>query len=200
MDIRKYFELDGQRRALDGYSRFARGRNHWSVHEKLELYEASRLAFDPTAPKDTALRIFTNEIYNNLESYWQVFRTRLPGTHWTPQQTFDTIKREFSHFAWDSSVTLLNLTTQDKASLLSCLVKMEKIKPHRDYPIMAVSKFLHFYNPALFPIYDTEVIWKKCLRSVLITSFVSSTGRRDSGTKLGIPCSGSGITSAGQLI
>ena len=26
---------------------------------------------------------------------------------------------------------------------------------------MAVSKFLHFYNPSLFPIYDGEVIWRK---------------------------------------
>jgi hypothetical protein len=26
---------------------------------------------------------------------------------------------------------------------------------------MAVSKFVHFYNPGLFPIYDTEVVWKR---------------------------------------
>lgn len=28
---------------------------------------------------------------------------------------------------------------------------------------MAVSKVLHFYNPELFPVYDSEVIWKKVL-------------------------------------
>jgi hypothetical protein len=29
---------------------------------------------------------------------------------------------------------------------------------------MTVSKFLHFYNPGLFPIYDNAVIWDKVLR------------------------------------
>jgi hypothetical protein len=29
----------------------------------------------------------------------------------------------------------------------------------QDFPIMPVSKFLYFYNPALFPIYDEKVIW-----------------------------------------
>ena len=38
---------------------------------------------------------------------------------------------------------------------------MRGIKPNKEYPSMAVSKFLHFYNPSLFPIYDYEWIWKK---------------------------------------
>ena len=38
--------------------------------------------------------------------------------------------------------------------------KMQGIKPKRGYPTMAVSKFLHFYNPSLFPIYDSEAIWE----------------------------------------
>ena len=38
---------------------------------------------------------------------------------------------------------------------------MQGIEPKRGYPLMTVSKFLHFYNPALFPIYDNEVIWKR---------------------------------------
>ena len=29
---------------------------------------------------------------------------------------------------------------------------------------MPVSKFLHFYNPGLFPIYDTEMIFNKVLK------------------------------------
>ncbi len=29
---------------------------------------------------------------------------------------------------------------------------------------MVVSKFLHFYNPGLFPIYDNEVIWNGVMR------------------------------------
>jgi hypothetical protein len=40
---------------------------------------------------------------------------------------------------------------------------MREIKPNADFPTMAVAKFLHPYNPALFPIYDTKVIWNKVL-------------------------------------
>ena len=29
---------------------------------------------------------------------------------------------------------------------------------------MTVSKFLHFFNPSLFPIYDTAVVWNKAFR------------------------------------
>ncbi len=39
---------------------------------------------------------------------------------------------------------------------------MSAMKPKKKgFPIMTVSKFLHFYNAALFPIYDEKVIWKK---------------------------------------
>jgi hypothetical protein len=40
---------------------------------------------------------------------------------------------------------------------------MQGIKQKKVYPHMAVSQFLHFYNPSLFPIYDVEAIWKKVL-------------------------------------
>jgi hypothetical protein len=38
---------------------------------------------------------------------------------------------------------------------------MVGIKEKIGYPHMTVSKFLHFYNPALFPIYDGAVIFDK---------------------------------------
>ena len=44
---------------------------------------------------------------------------------------------------------------------------------------MTVSKFLHFYNPALFPIYDYEVMWKKvCNGRFRMTSGNSATVER----------------------
>ena len=48
---------------------------------------------------------------------------------------------------------------------------MKGIKPKKDYPLMVVSKFLHFYNPALFPIYDTRVIWEKVLDGCFNSDF-----------------------------
>ena len=35
---------------------------------------------------------------------------------------------------------------------------MRHVKPMSRYPLMAVSKFLHFFNPSLFPIYDGAVM------------------------------------------
>jgi hypothetical protein len=48
-----------------------------------------------------------------------------------------------------------------ESGLVPCLAKMRGIKPNKEYPSMAVSKFLHFYNPSLFPIYDYQRIWMK---------------------------------------
>jgi hypothetical protein len=42
---------------------------------------------------------------------------------------------------------------------------MQGIKQKSGYPHMIVSKFLHFYNPRLFPIYDEKVIWKEVFGS-----------------------------------
>jgi hypothetical protein len=51
-----------------------------------------------------------------------------------------------------------------QAALLSSLEKMRSFKPVANWPVMAVSKVLRFYNPELFPIYDNEVIWNKVLK------------------------------------
>jgi len=73
-------------------------RGKWPVHEVLDLYEASQLAFDSTVSAGEALRHF-EKIYNELERYWQVYRSPLPGAvPWPPQQVFETIKREFPEF------------------------------------------------------------------------------------------------------
>jgi hypothetical protein len=131
---------------------------------KIDLYAASRLAFDPATPNAEGLKAF-EAIYGNLVSYWQVFRPHGTAESWTARQIFDAIKNEFSEFAWGSSATLPNFLNSGRHEMLMRgLVKLDRIKPNNDYPVMAVSKFLHFFNPALFPIYDTEVIWKKVFK------------------------------------
>jgi hypothetical protein len=149
----------------------------WCVSKNLDLYEASQRAFDPSSAADDALRNF-EQIYSELKSgKWQVFRPSRAAECWQPQKIFDTIKSEFSRFSahpgdaalphglkfsWRGPVNLLNFPMSETGlHLESCLAKMREIKPKQDYPVMTVSKFLHFYNPGLFPIYDTEVVWKK---------------------------------------
>jgi hypothetical protein len=160
MTLRDYFQPEGQQRALATYGTFASDQD-WAIREKMDLYEASRLAFDPTTDDTGAFGAF-EKIYNTLAGSWQMFRPHSPLVCWPSRRIFETIRTEFSEFRWDSSVNLTNfINGTRREALLSNLASMAGIKPNQGYPIMAVSKFLHFYNPGLFPIYDDAVIWKK---------------------------------------
>jgi len=158
--LRNYFETERQRQALNVYSEFAR-RAHWPVREILDLYGASQLSFDASVNGDQALANF-KKVYDALAGSWHAFRPHSREVCWSPQQIFETIKHEFTEFARSSPTNLLNFQkTGNGLRLESCLLKLGGIKPHQGYPVMTASKFLHFYNPRLFPIYDYEVIWKK---------------------------------------
>jgi len=157
--LRSYFETDlQQRRALDAVAQ-----KRWlDPGGNLDLYEASKCAFDPSSSAVEAFRAF-ERIYKELAGpSWQVFRPRSPERDcWPPRQIFETIRREFSEFPWGSPVNLLTFPKSGaRPRLESCLAKMQGIKPKKGYPHMTVSKFLHFYNPGLFPIYDNEAIWE----------------------------------------
>jgi hypothetical protein len=160
--LRSYFESETQqRRALDAL--FSPWGGFWEVSKSLELYEASQCAFDPSSNADEAFRSF-EKIYAELaRSHWNVFRSPQAGAaRWTPRQVFDAIDGGFEEFSWRGPVNLLNFPKSEAGPRLeACLAKMRGIKQKKDYPLMTVSKFLHFYNPALFPIYDTAVIWNK---------------------------------------
>ncbi len=134
LTLPEYFAPEGQRSALEEYGRFA-GVKGWTIGEKMEMYKASREAFDPSVPYEQAFKTFREKIYKKL-SQWQWYRPYSLGECWDPQKIFQTTR-----------------------------------KLNTDYPTMAVSKFLHPYNPALFLIYDTDVIWKKVLATCFRTEF-----------------------------
>ncbi len=163
MMLKDFFQRDGHMRALAAYAEFARSR-HWSIPEMLELCEASRKSFDPTVPVAEAFNTFDRKIYQELKGHWLVFRNS-PGPYWTPQQVFEALRREFIQLSWEGPITLPNFSSSNKTeTLLSCLATLRDLKPNDGYPVMAVSKFLHFYNPRMFPIYDNEVVWEMVFR------------------------------------
>lgn len=156
--LSEYFTPAGQQRALEAYGRFATG-TAWSVPMKMELYAESRKAFGGGgAPEGDALAAFT-KIYQNLKSYWQVFRSSKRITPWTAERTFDEFRTRLDAFSQSSGVTLRSFSDSGlQQELIKALKPLKPLKPTTDYPTMAVSKFLHFFNPKLFPIYDTAVI------------------------------------------
>ena len=154
-----YFETETQQRiALDRVVK----KGWLDPAGNLNLYEASWRSFNSSLDAGAAFQHF-EKIYGELRGpNWQVFRSsRGSAGSWTPEQIFETIRREFADFSWRSPVNLRTfLASEASARLQRGLANMRGIKPNKYYPLMTVSKFLHFYNPALFPIYDTEVIWK----------------------------------------
>jgi hypothetical protein len=158
--LQGYFENEGlQLRALSAVKR-----EKWLEPGKnLDLYDLSRRAFDPAAGVAETFRSFAG-IYTALNGPdWQVFRSnRKNAAHWTAPQVFETLDREFPAFAWRTGRDLTNF--QSSPELDAAIREMRGIKDNRDYPLMTVSKFLHFYNPALFPIYDGAVIWERVFR------------------------------------
>ncbi|MCU1326263.1 MAG: hypothetical protein JWN34_1633 [Bryobacterales bacterium] len=167
MDLREYFQEDNQLRALGAFSSFAKSAE-WPVHERLEMYEA--FAFLPMESSDGEAR-FQDHVYDVLNSYWQVFRGQRISECWTAQRTFDIVRREFADFAWHRPVTLANLSADQRQILVSQLSSLGTIKPNQGFPIMTASKFLHFFNPALFPIYDEAIVWKAVLEKRFNSEF-----------------------------
>jgi hypothetical protein len=171
--LRSYFETDiRQRKALAGlYDAWG---GLWDVSGSLHLYEASHRAFDPSSNAEGAFGNF-KVVYDVLKSSeWQVFRPQSPENCWSPQQIFETIKAEFTDFGWSGPVDLLNFPKSGSGLRLeSRLAKMKGIKRKSHYPLMTVSKFLHFYNPTLFPIYDTAIIWNRVLNGHFKTDYRS---------------------------
>ena len=164
--LRSFFDTElWQRRALDGFFEAWGGDTGWLSREFMEPYAASWLAFDPSSSTDEALRDF-DTVYNVLATDFRVFRPQSPSDCWPPQKIFETIKREFVEFSWRGPVNLLNFAKSGTGPHLeSCLAKLQGIKPKKQYPLMLVSKFLHFYNPSLFPIYDNAMIWERVLNA-----------------------------------
>jgi len=168
MRLCRYFETqDGQKRALEACRNFLSAKD-WAVEDRLKLYDASRHAFNSAVQPGDALKWF-RQIYDDLvrpapAGGWGIARNA-SGPLWSAEKAFQMIKAEFSGFRWGGHLPLPNFhNSSTKGALLASLEKMRSFKPVAKWPVMPVSKVLHFYNPELFPVYDNEVIWNKVLK------------------------------------
>lgn len=162
--VRDFFETEaGQLRALEACRDFLDAKD-WPLTDRLRLYEYSRHAFGVAVPTSHCYASF-HRIYDELvrparAGGWGVARNPA-GPLWASERAFETIKREFAGFTSGGPVTLANIDSDEtKQALVLSLGALKGLKPltGSSYPVMAVSKFLHAYNPELFPIYDNEVI------------------------------------------
>jgi hypothetical protein len=167
MNIAQYFaDRDAARAALDRYNHVFAQQNHWSPEHKLDMYQAGATAFDTTRDLRKRQEAF-DLIYANLKGGWQVFRKA--QQYWSPSQVFDVLTNNPACAACsrDAGLTLVLLTDERaRAAVAECLAAIRPLTTlkHNNASPMAMSKFLYFFNPKLFPIYDNWAIEGQVLK------------------------------------
>jgi len=157
-----YFRYPNYINALIRYVKVAEVRN-WGIDYKLKMYNWAKAAFESSLPESKKRESF-HAVYENLRRYWQVFRNARAG-YWSADETFDGLNNACKACSRQRPLTLISLQypSQECEEVLLALDKLRNLKPVRDYPWMPVAKFTHFFNPKLFPVYDTQVIWQKVM-------------------------------------
>lgn len=127
----------------------------WDIAYHVEMWQRARAAFDGPG----CMKSFQG-LHDELHSRWQISR-RGKGNHqsqWTAQEIYSKLRKGTAAFA---SKRLSSLSIVDADCLWPLLQGLEGLKVNSSSgpSIMAVSKFLHFWNPRLFVIVDRGVIW-----------------------------------------
>ena len=97
-----------------------------------------------------------NQLYEELRRKWQVFRGT-HGDHWSAEKTYDHFQALDGRYG---RKRLSECLLDDSGGIWRLLEGSADIKLNKNGPsIVAMSKFLHFWNPRLFVIVDSGVIW-----------------------------------------
>jgi hypothetical protein len=150
---RNFLRPERLARCLRAYAERPKARGWW-VSEKARLYGLAAAAFDPERLDPAAFR----EIHRTLRAYWQIFRN---GRGWSAARTFRVLTSPPCRVCARGRLALPDLARDGGlARVWPCLAAMSGVKtlPKGNVSAMAVSKFLHFFNPSLFPIYDQAVV------------------------------------------
>jgi hypothetical protein len=125
----------------------------WSIPYHIKCWEYARDAFD-----DGSEEAFGN-LYDELRKRWQVFRSQNYNA-----QTAEKIQRIMSALPvelFHRRLSEFAVPTSAMLDQLWCAITTAgDIKQNKDGPsLVALTKFLHFWNPRLFVIADREVVW-----------------------------------------
>jgi hypothetical protein len=161
MHLQEHFQEPYIERALTAY---VTARPSWNINAKIDLYRRADIAFDLDQPEDVSRAAFQS-IYDELRSHWQVFRNA--NVYWDANTLFDVLTVRCHATSRAGGLTLAHLEdAQHGHLLLANLDALRNLKRNQTYPHMAASKFLHFFNPSLFPIYDTDAVWNRVCNGV----------------------------------
>ncbi|MCL4743321.1 MAG: hypothetical protein KJZ54_14085 [Phycisphaerales bacterium] len=140
----------------------------WDIPHRLKCWSLARSAFEAGCYEDF------ERLYRHLKNEWQVFR-RPGGPPWSSDQTFEHLAGLDQRYR---SLTLSQMSDADLDGCWQIIKSMSRIKPTKSPSVVAISKFLHFWNPRLFVIVDDAVMWKRVLsRSWLRQPIAEERGR-----------------------
>lgn len=133
-------------------TRYARDKL-WSIPYHMECWTYAHDAFD--GGSESAF----GKLYDELRTKWQVFRSQNYNAQTAEkiQQIMAAIPVELRH----RRLSEFAEPTPDMLDQLWCAITTAgEIKQNKDGPsLVALTKFLHFWNPRLFVIADREVVW-----------------------------------------
>lgn len=125
----------------------------WSTPYHVECWARAHSAFEDGSDADFEW------LYGELRSRWQVFRSR----HWSPPpaaSALEIMKSLPANLQRYRLTEIADATPSDLAEIWRAILLAAPLKTNQDGPsLVALSKFLHFWNPRLFVIADREVIW-----------------------------------------
>jgi hypothetical protein len=121
----------------------------WPLDHHVELWQLADSAFGKPSADDF------QQLYDALAKIWKAMR-RATGK-WDAGQAFKNFTVLDDHYAQKK---LSELRSEDKVPLWSLIKSVEGLKVNRySSSVVAISKFLHFWNPRLFVIVDDAVMW-----------------------------------------
>jgi hypothetical protein len=132
------------------FHRYVEGKD-WDIGERVKMWEMARRAFG-----QSSLNNDFHDLYESLGK-WQVFRRGV--THWPESETFNALVKCDTQLA---KYRLSCICKDDLPAIWKLIESVQRIKENKSGrpSVVAVSKFLHFWNPRLFVIVDDGVVWK----------------------------------------
>lgn len=149
--------------ALRSYANFSTTQKNWSIPQKIAMHSDACIAWDQTcgiADREAAW----NNVCRPLRGPWGVSRN---GHLMSCEDIFGILSGQCLPCSRTTNLSLaVDLFEQSNLTALAhhfTALRTVKVLKSGEYPYMPALKLSHFFNPALFPIYDTDVIWSGAL-------------------------------------
>ena len=151
----------------------------WRVKDRVAGWEEAHCAFDQGSFDDF------NKLYDTLRQQWQVFRGAPASERWSSKEAFD----QFMEFprVWRARrlCELIPANADPCRELLKQVQPIKRLKQGES--VVAISKFLHFWNPKLFVIVDRAAMWQWVFGHAWLREQVAAFARNLVGLELGSP-------------